>query len=152
MSRGPKLTMSSAPSDTTCGTPAAPAASSRSGPAERTPPTSSSASSVVVASSTPARKPSRTSASIDWPPAPVAWKTSTSYPSSSSRSRARVTHGVVTPNIVAPTSGFASSAGTVACTIPAIAPAAFVMIRAETRLTPEMSTTEYIIVTSTAPT
>ena len=36
--------------------------------------------------------------------------------------------------------------------MPAIAPAAFAMIRAETRLTPEMSTTEYIIVTSTAPT
>ena len=78
VSRGPKLTMSSAPSETTWGTPAAPAASSRSGPAESTPPTSSSASSVVVASSTPARKPPRTSASIDWPPAPVAWKTSTS--------------------------------------------------------------------------
>ena len=51
VSRGPKLTMSSAPSDTTCGRPAAPAASSRSGPAESTPPTSSSASSVVVTSS-----------------------------------------------------------------------------------------------------
>ena len=36
--------------------------------------------------------------------------------------------------------------------MPAIAPAAFAMIRAETLLTPEMSTTEYIIVTSTAPT
>ena len=36
--------------------------------------------------------------------------------------------------------------------MPAIAPAAFAMIRAETRLTPAMSTTEYIIVTSTAPT
>src|SRR5215208_466357 len=78
VSRGPKLTMSSAPSETTCGTPAAPAASRRSGPADSTPPTSSSASSVVVVSSTPARNPSRTSASSDWPPAPVAWKTSTS--------------------------------------------------------------------------
>ena len=66
--------------------------------------------------------------------------------------RASVTHGVVTPNIVAATSGFASSGGTVAWTIPAIAPAALAMIRAEIRLTPEMSTTEYIIVTSTAPT
>ena len=63
-----------------------------------------------------------------------------------------MTHGVVTPNIVAPTSGFASSAGTVRPTMPAIAPAAFAMIRADTRLTPAMSTTEYIIVTSTAPT
>ena len=35
---------------------------------------------------------------------------------------------------------------------PAIAPAAFAMIRALTRFTPAMSTTEYIIVTSTAPT
>src|SRR5438067_558467 len=63
--------MSRAPSETTCGTPAAPAASRRSGPAESTPPTSSSASSVVVTSSTPATKPPVTSASIDWPPAPV---------------------------------------------------------------------------------
>ena len=54
--------------------------------------------------------------------------------------------------MVAATSGFVSSAGTVARTIPAIAPAAFAMIRAEIRLTPETSTTEYIIVTSTAPT
>ena len=43
--------MSSAPSETTCGIPSSPAASSRSGPAENTPPTSSSASSVVVTSS-----------------------------------------------------------------------------------------------------
>ena len=63
-----------------------------------------------------------------------------------------MTHGVVTPNIVAPTSGFDSRAGTAAPAIPAIAPAAFAMIRADTELTPEMSTTEYIIVTSTAPT
>ena len=48
VSRGPKLTMSRAPSETTCGSPCPPAASRRSGPAERTPPTSSSASSVVV--------------------------------------------------------------------------------------------------------
>ena len=36
--------------------------------------------------------------------------------------------------------------------MPAIAPAAFAMICAEIALTPAMSTTEYIIVTSTAPT
>ena len=36
--------------------------------------------------------------------------------------------------------------------MPASAPAALAMIRAETRLTPAMSTTEYIIVTSTEPT
>ena len=58
----------------------------------------------------------------------------------------------MTPNIVAPTSGFSESSGTVDPTIPEIAPAAFAMILADTRLTPEMSTTEYIIVTSTAPT
>ena len=34
--------------------------------------------SVVVRSSTPASCPSAASASIDWPPVPVAWKTSTS--------------------------------------------------------------------------
>src|SRR4051794_9837856 len=36
--------------------------------------------------------------------------------------------------------------------MPAIAPAALAMIRPDTRFTPEMSTTEYVIVTSTAPT
>jgi hypothetical protein len=63
-----------------------------------------------------------------------------------------VTPGVVTPNIDAPISGRCSIAGTVACTMPAIAPAALVRIRAEIEFTPAMSTTEYIIVTSTAPT
>ena len=43
-------------------------------------------------------------------------------------------------------------AGTVARAIPASAPAAFDMIRADTWLTPAISTTEYIIVTSTEPT
>ena len=62
-------------------------------------------------------------------------------------------HGVVTPNIVAPTSGRSpASGGGAARAIPAMAPAAFVRIRAEMRLIPEMSTTEYIIVMSTAPT
>ena len=58
----------------------------------------------------------------------------------------------MTPNIVAATSGFCSSCGIVARAMPAIAAAALAMIRAETELTPETSTTEYIIVTSTAPT
>jgi len=59
----------------------------------------------------------------------------------------------VTPNIVAPTSGRSPvAAGTLAVAIPAIAPAAFVRIRAEIWLMPEMSTTEYVIVMSTAPT
>jgi hypothetical protein len=39
-----------------------------------------------------------------------------------------------------------------AFTIPAMAPAALLSIRAETELMPAMSTTEYIIVMSTAPT
>ena len=47
VSIGPKFTMSSAPSETTCGTPSSPATSSRFGWAASTPPTSSSQSSVV---------------------------------------------------------------------------------------------------------
>jgi hypothetical protein len=59
----------------------------------------------------------------------------------------------VTPNIVAPMSGRSPDrSGTLAVAIPAIAPAALVRIWAEIWLIPEMSTTEYIIVTSTAPT
>src|SRR4051812_47338531 len=55
--------------------------------------------------------------------------------------------------MVAPISGRSPpSCGTRACAIPAIAPAAFVRIWAEIWLMPAMSTTEYIIVTSTAPT
>ena len=61
--------------------------------------------------------------------------------------------GVVTPNIEAAISGCSSPSGApCACAMPASAPAAFVMIRAEIRLIPAMSTTEYIIVTSTEPT
>ena len=64
-----------------------------------------------------------------------------------------MTAWVVTPNMDAVISGFsAPSGGTVACAIPASAAAALVMICAETRLIPAMSTTEYIIVTSTEPT
>ncbi len=64
-----------------------------------------------------------------------------------------MTHGVVTPNIVAPTSGRASGrAGTSTCAIAAIAAAAFARIRSEIALIPAMSTTEYVIDTSTAPT
>ena len=58
-----------------------------------------------------------------------------------------------TLNIVAPINGFSPpTAGTRLRTAPAIIPAAFVMICAEIRLTPAMSTTEYIIAMSTAPT
>ena len=60
----------------------------------------------------------------------------------------------MTPNIVAPTSGLPDSAISIDCAsaMPAIAAAAFVRMRAEIWLIPAMSTTEYIIVTSTAPT
>ena len=54
VSMGPKFTMSSAPTDTTCGIPSRAAAPSRSGPALSTPPTTSSHHSVVVTSTTPA--------------------------------------------------------------------------------------------------
>ena len=54
--------------------------------------------------------------------------------------------------MLAATSGLPSICGGAACAIPAIAAAALAMIRADTLFTPEMSTTEYIIVTSTAPT
>ena len=53
------------------------------------------------------------------------------------------THGVVTPNMLAPISGFsAPSSGTRAAAAPAIMAAALVMICAEMRLMPAMSTTE----------
>ncbi len=66
-----------------------------------------------------------------------------------------VTHGVVTPNIVAPMSGFFSTWETkpsVAFAIPAIPAAAFVRIFSEIPLIPAMSTTEYIIAMSVVPT
>jgi hypothetical protein len=70
-------------------------------------------------------------------------------------SRARVTHGVVTPNIVAPTSGASpasSSPGPRAPAIPAIAAAALPSTRREIRFNPARSTTGYISVTSDSPT
>ena len=73
-------TMMSAPTDTTAGTPFRAAALQRSGPAASTPPTTSSHHSVVVRSSTPLMNPPLTSASMHFPPVPVAWKTSTSKP------------------------------------------------------------------------
>ena len=106
-SGGPKLAMSVAPSETTWGTPADAAASSRCGPAARMPPRISSAHSVVVTSSTASTTPLATRRSIMRPPAPVAWKIKTSQPAASSCCFARWTHGVVTPNIVAATTGAA---------------------------------------------
>ena len=63
---GPKLTMSRAPTLTTCGSPGGRPPRRRSGPAERMPPTSSSASSVVVRSSR--RRPGRRGSG---PPSPA---------------------------------------------------------------------------------
>src|SRR4029079_18816193 len=64
-----------------------------------------------------------------------------------------VTAAVVTPNIDATTIGrFSPSGGTLAPAMPARAPAALAMIRAELWSARAMSTTEYIIVTSTEPT
>ncbi|PIL25875.1 hypothetical protein GSI_11628 [Ganoderma sinense ZZ0214-1] len=100
VSIGPKFTISSAPSDTTCGTPLRAAASSRCGPAVRTPPTSSSASSVVVRSRTPSKNPAEVRRSSARPPAPDAWKTYGVQSYLARSVRACVTAGVVTPNIV----------------------------------------------------
>jgi hypothetical protein len=59
----------------------------------------------------------------------------------------------VTPNIVAPTMGFSGSArGRWDFAIPATAAAAFPRMRSEIGFSPAMSTTEYMSVTSTAPT
>ena len=96
----PKFTMSSAPSETICGTPLLAAASSRCGPAGRTPPTSSSASSVVVRSRTPSKNPSDVRRSSARPPAPVAWKTYGVQSYLARSVRACITAGVVTPNMV----------------------------------------------------
>ena len=82
------------------------AAASCSRPAPSTPPTSSSHSSVVVASSTPAMKPPAMSASIERPPVPGHVKRQHLVAERRpAPPRACVTHGVVTPNIEAATSG-----------------------------------------------
>ena len=99
--------MSTAPTEPTYGTPLRAIAPSRSGPAENTPPTRWSAISVVVMSRTAVIRPESTSFSIDCPPVPVAWNTSGSNRASSALAR-RETSGVVTPNIVSPTSGRSS--------------------------------------------
>ena len=64
-----------------------------------------------------------------------------------------MTHGVVTPNIEAAISGRLSpSSSGAACTMPAIAAAAFARMRAETELMPATSTTEAASSMSLAPT
>ena len=88
------------------------------------------------------------------PPLPVAWKTRTSQPARSSVSRARSTHAVVTPNIVAATSGLSSAcaSGRGYVTRPAIARAACESTSRLTRLMPRMSTTELSMKMSLSPT
>jgi hypothetical protein len=64
-----------------------------------------------------------------------------------------VTHGVVTPNIDAPTRGLTSPRSiSGAWIMPAIAAAALARMRPEIEFTPATSVTEAIIVTSAAPT
>lgn len=83
---------------------------------------------------------------------PVAWNTSGSTASPSS-STTWVTAGVVTPNIVSPTTGRSSStSGSGVATIPAIAWAALPRTVREMRLIPATSVTEYIIAMSDGPT
>src|SRR5262249_1519581 len=62
------------------------------------------------------------------------------------------THAVVLPNILAAMRGRARAADTSVSTIPTTAPAALARTRVEILLSPEMSTTEYIIVMSLLPT
>ena len=100
-----------------------------------------------------------TSFSIDCPPVPVAWKTRQSCSPSSWRDTAW-TQGVVTPNIVSPMAGRVSAADLSAAPalsadqaiMPASACAALDSTRAEMRLMPETSVTEYIMQMSDGPT
>ncbi len=74
----PKFAMSRHPGAMTAGMAAVVMASMRVGPAESVAPTSSSAHSVVVMSSIPLTMPDSMSASMVFPPVPVAWNTRTS--------------------------------------------------------------------------
>ena len=87
-----------------------------------------------------------------WPPAPTAWKTSTSKPSASMSARAASTHFVVLPNIDAVMSGASSPSGTCASTMPQTAAAARVKTPRLMRLRPLMSTMAGIIMMSLTPT
>ena len=138
VSRAPKLTMSSAPSDTTCGMPARPAASSRSGPGAE------HAADEVVArarwwSRRARRRGTRTRQRLHRAAAGAGRVEDEHLVAAlpPARSRAWSTHGVVTPNIVAPTSGSVPSCSTGgAPTIPAIAAAALARICARDRVQP----------------
>ena len=83
------------------------------------------------------------------PPVPVAWKISASR--SSRRPAARVTQGVVTPNMVRPTAGRPSAAAG-ARDMPTMAWAAWASTVRVMRLRPAMSATECIMVMSETPT
>ena len=75
VSRGPKFTMSSAPTEPTQGIRVRMNAPKRSSSAARTPPIIMSQISVVVRSTAAARRPLSASFSMDRPPTPVAWNT-----------------------------------------------------------------------------
>lgn len=154
VSSGPKFTMSSAPTDTTYGTPARTIASIRPGPPGITPPTISSATSVVVASITPAMLPEATSRSMIFPPVPVAWNTIGSHPACSTIRLAPVTQGVVTPNMVIAATGRSATApaSAGASAMPAMAAAARLRMGLSTRLSPATSTRLGTRIRSVAPT
>ena len=99
----------------------------------------------------PSTRPESTSFSIERPPVPVAWKTRQSW-SASSAARTISTQGVVTPNMVSPMAGLSSAAGASPRIMPASACAALASTTREMRLSPAISTTEYIIVMSLGPT
>ena len=110
----------------------------------------------MVRSNTPVKNPDSMRDSIVFPPVPVAWKTSTSYPACSNTAFACSTHGVVTPNIDAAIKGFSSivSSASFSCpaTIPTIVNTAFLKIIFEILLMPATSTIDGIIKMSLVPT
>ena len=91
--------------------------------------------------------------SIAGPPTPFAWNTTGAWPASSSRSRSRITPGVVWPSIVTPTVRSPSSptAPPPSRAIPTIAAAALSKIAREIGCNPRMSTTECMTVVSVSP-
>ena len=150
---GPKFTMSSAPSETTCGTPAAPAAFKPVRPGGKHP------SDQLVGElgggqvEDTGEEPSVTRFSIDCPPVPVAGRRGPRNPLFQSFPGPGHPRGR-DPEHRGPDQGPVLHRGgsRVGGTMPAIAPAALLQDAGGHRLIPAMSTTEYIIVTSTAPT
>ena len=84
------------------------------------------------------------------PPVPVAWKTSGSW-LARRMSATRVTHGVVTPNMVRPTAGLVVVAGRTPA-MAVMAAAAWARTVRVMRLSPAMSATGCIMVMSETPT